>query len=184
MTPTLRSARLILTPYTPMLVTQEHVDWLNDRELVQYSEQRYREHTLRTQLDYVRHLAPSHIWVIRCNGVDIGTISAYTDDRNRTANLGILLGNRVYHGQGFAAEAWETVMQWLFSEGIHKVEAGCQANNAPMRRLAITTGMTLEGEIPGHFKVGDEYRDLCLYGRFARDSHPSLWEGVYASSAT
>lgn len=180
MTPTLRSPRLILTSYTRPLVTQEHVDWLNDRALLQYSEQQRYRHTLRSQLDYVEHVVVTHFWVIRCNGADIGTMKAYVDEHNRRANLGILLGNRLYHGQGFAAEAWETVMVWLFGEGINKIEAGCQANNNAMRRLAITTGMTLEGEIPGHFRVGDEYRDLCLYGRFARDVHPSQWEGVYA----
>src|SRR5215475_12022905 len=125
MTPALRSARLILHPHSPMLVTQEHVDWLNDKDLMKYSEQRHHEHTLRTQLDYVRAEHPSRlVWLIRCNSVDIGSMSAYVDAANQRADLGILLGRREYHGQGLAAEAWTTVIDYLFDSGLHKIECG------------------------------------------------------------
>src|SRR5262245_38422741 len=111
MTPSLRSSRLILHAHAPGPVTQEHVDWLNDKDLMRYSEQRHHEHTLRSQLDYVRaEHSQRKLWLLRCDGVDIGTLSAYVDIANKRADLGILIGRREYHGQGLAAEAWTTVI--------------------------------------------------------------------------
>lgn len=192
MTPCLYSTRLILYPYTPMLVTPEHVDWLNNRDLMQYSEQRLRPpHTMVTQMAYAKDVNPNrHVWLIRYSrleietipsgGKDIGTISAYVDEHNRTANLGILLGSREHHGMGLAAESWCAVIEWLFTEGdIHKVACGTRDDNYPMRRLATTTGMTLEAEIPGHFKVGDTWRGLVLYGRFKHESFHSEWQKMW-----
>lgn len=181
MIPTLRSARLLLRPYTPMLVQTAHVDWLNDKELMQYSEQQFFDHTMKSQIEYVRAEVPERLlWLICCNGKDIGSISVYVNERHKRANLGILLGAREYHGQGFAAEAWTTVIEHLFESGINKVEAGCRLDNERMRRLAVTTGMRLEAEIPGHFKVGDSYHGLALYGRFARDVFHSEWQQMWA----
>jgi len=163
-----------------MLVTQEHVDWLNDKELMQYSEHRHRQHDLGTQFAYTGgHHPERHLWLIRCNGADIGTLSAYVDSTNKHANLGILIGSRAHQGQGLAAEAWTTVVDYLFDEGFHKVECGCMDTNHRMRRLATTTGFTLEATIPGHFRVGDRFEGLVLYGRFKVDKYHSEWERMW-----
>src|SRR5215475_1165082 len=180
MTPALRTLRLILHPHSPMLVTEEQVTWLNNKELMQYSEQRHREHTLKTQLDYVRDEHPHrNVWLIRCNAVDMGTLSAYVDEINKRVDLGILIGRREYHGQGLAAEAWTAVIDYFFDNGFHKIECGCQDDNWPMRRLATTTGFSLEAEIPGHFKVGDRYKGLIRYGRFKQDVYHSPWDRMW-----
>lgn len=179
MTPTLRSLRLILHHYTPMLVSQQHVDWLNNQELMFFSEQRHYHHSLKSQLEYTRCFKPcDHVWVIRCGSNDVGTITAHLDDPNSTANMGILLAPES-QGQGFGTEAWTTVMEWLFSEGIRKVEAGCREDNWAMRRLALNAGMTLEAEIPGHFRVGDSAKGMALYGRFAVEPERSEWAEMW-----
>lgn len=184
MTPCLRSARLILHPYTPILVKQEHVDWLNDKDLMSYSEQRLRPHTMITQMEYAGSANPDrHLWLIRCDGVDIGSISAHVDGFNRRANLGILIGRREYQGQQMAAEAWCTVIDWLFENDIHRVECGHRGDNERMRRLAFTTGFTHEAEIPGYFRKGDSYESLVLWGRFKHDvfhsKYQKIWQAPY-----
>ncbi len=179
MTPALRSLRLLLYSYTPSLVAQEHVDWLNNPELTFYSEQRHHRHSIKTQYDYVRSFRPcDYVWLIRCGAKDIGTITAYIDALNGVSNLGILLGPS-YQGQGLATEAWLAVMDWLFAEGIRKVEAGCREDNWSMRRLALSTGMTLEAVIPGHFRVGDDAKGMALYGRFKSEPRRTEWDEMW-----
>jgi len=179
-TPVLHSQRLTLHPYTTNLVTEEHVAWLNDKELMQFSEQRHHRHTMKSQLTYVsQDLTNIMLWLFRCNGVDIGTMSAYIDPENHRVNIGILLGKQEYHGRGLATEAWKTVMEYFFDNGIHKVEAGCRSDNWAMRRLAVSAGMMLEAEIPGHFKVGGKYKGLVCYGRFKEDEYHSSWERMW-----
>lgn len=179
MTPTLRSLRLILSPYTALWVRSEHIEWLNNRDHMQFSEQRHRLHTVKSQIEFARSIPPdSHVWVVRCGATDVGTISAHSDKLNQVANMGILIGPN-HLGHGFGQEAWATVMEWLFDEGAKKVEAGCRADNAPMRRLALATGMAQEAIIPGHYRVGDERRDLVLYGRFCDSKSPSEWDTMW-----
>lgn len=193
MTYTLRTPRLVLHPYNEFAVTQQHVDWLNDRELMQYSEQRHFVHTMKSQYEYARQVkfAEDHsisdkqlLWLIQGSDgkdgyEDLGTISANIDLINKRANLGILIGSRPHQGMGLAAEAWNAVVDWLFSQNCHKVEAGCREDNWKMRRLAVTTGMTFEGQIPSHFKVGETFVDLILYGRFKTDTAQSPWNEMF-----
>lgn len=181
MTPKIETARLVLLPYTRQVVAQTHVAWLNDPVLMRYSENRHLSHTLQSQYAYVDSFpSDSYFWLIRCGKDDIGTISARRNRTNHTANLGILMGDPLYRGSGYAAEAWQAVMAWLFEHGIRKCEAGCRADNWPMRRLAITSGMMLEAEIPGHFLTETGPVGAVFYGRFADESFKSEWETMWA----
>ena len=167
--PTIRTKRLVLIPYTSENVTQEHVDWLNDPEVVRYSEQRHIRHTEVTQQIYVGWARLNgDIWIIQKDGVDIGTISMRIDKDNKTANMGILIGRKGVWGQGYASEAWKAVMHYCFAIGLRKVECGTMCSNAGMRGVALKTGMFLEGSRPKHFLLDGEPEDLILYGRQAQ----------------
>src|SRR5271170_2789340 len=105
MTPPLTTVNLVLIRYEPRLLRQQHVDWLNDPETVKYSEQRHRKHTLDTQRQYLWTFPKnSHIWLIeKTNPLQaIGTITAYIDEPNNVANMGILLGEERGQGHGLA----------------------------------------------------------------------------------
>jgi RimJ/RimL family protein N-acetyltransferase len=180
MTPALESARLVLVPYTRSLVAQEHIDWLNDRELMQYSEQRHHTHSLRSEYLWLDSFSPdSHIWLIRCGRDDIGTITAMRDRTNQTADMGILVGDELYRSSGYGAEAWQRVMRYLFEDGVRKVTCGCRGDNWRMRRLALAVGMQLEAEIEGHFLTESGPQAAAFYGRFASDAAPTEWQKMW-----
>lgn len=93
------------------MVTDQHVAWLNDPEVVRYSEQRHKRHTLETQHSYVNGVwsnPGSWIWLIcKPTPLDaIGTITAHCDENNKVANMGILIGEKTAWGQGYGSEAW------------------------------------------------------------------------------
>jgi ribosomal-protein-alanine N-acetyltransferase len=170
MTPPLSTFNLVLMPYQQRLLRQQHVDWLNDKELMKYSEQRHRKHTMETQREYLWTFPKtSHIWLIEFGPPPvpelraIGTITAYIDQPNKVANMGILLGEEKGYGHGLAA--WSAVMEFLFADGIRKVEAGCMAVNEPMRLLATKAKMNVEGVIPEHYLFEGKPCDLINYGK-------------------
>jgi ribosomal-protein-alanine N-acetyltransferase len=170
-TPALYSERLALFHYTWGDVTDRHVEWLNDPEVVRYSEQRHMLHTTSTQSDYLfnfkNHHANDHIWRISLNEADIGTITAYVDDINKVANMGILVGDKSVWGKGYGTEAWSAVMNWLFAKrDIRKVEAGFALPNTGMRRICNKSGMKYEGSRPDHFLIDGKPEYLDLYGKF------------------
>lgn len=142
-TPVLFTRRLTLDPYTVESVTERHVRWLNDPDIVVFSDQLFKRHTLKTQRAYAKTLEEDpnrHGWLLRVGGEkDIGTITA-TIDRGRVADMGILLGEE--YEQGYATEAWLVVMQWLLADaGMKLVTCGCRKGNVSMRLLAQRVGM-------------------------------------------
>lgn len=171
--PTLRllTDRLIIVPYYPDMVKQEHVAWLNDPVVVEYSEQRHMKHTEDTQRAYCAAMDrdSSHLWLIRtrANGhsLDIGTMTAYIDKPNQVCDMGILIGEKSEWGKGYGIEAWLRVMQAMFDEGMRKVEAGCMAENLRMIWICQRSLMVFEGERKGHFLLNGKPVDMVLYGR-------------------
>ena len=143
-----------------------HITWLNDKELMRYSEQRHRQHTPESQCEYLKGFdnVTSFIWnIIRCEDHLIGTITAYIDHDNEIANVGILIG---WPRQGYGTEAWQCVCNWVLVNWVRKVECGCMRSNHGMRRICEKTGMSLEAQRRDHFLFEGKPEDLLLYGRW------------------
>lgn len=165
--------RLHLTPgYRPL---SEHIKWLNDKELMKWSEQRYQKHVHRTQGHFLTTALMNNnpwIWDIRKfvgefmgPSIPIGTVHAYCEERHKRVDMGILLG-REYHGQGYAAEAWSAVYGYLGSRhGFRKFEAGTVDGNTPMVKLLMRQGWTPEARRENHFIIDGEPRALVLFGK-------------------
>ena len=166
--PTLNAARLVLKGATK--ATQTEVVWLRDPEVVRYSEQRHKEHTLSTQLRYVTSFK-GFLWGIYelRNHIHIGNLSAALDGENNIADVGILIGDKNYWQKGYGLEAWKTACSWLLDgDGgrIRKLEAGCMANNIGMRRILDKSGFKLEGERLNHFLFESMPVGMVYYGKF------------------
>jgi len=137
--------RLILDPFRVDAVTDQYVGWLNNPSVVRYSEQRHRTHTRESCLDYVNSIdhESAHLWRILVKSErHIGNISAHRDSDNRSADIGIMIGDVSEWGKGYGEEAWTAVMDWLLQSGAEIVSAGAMETNAGMLRIFQKTGMT------------------------------------------
>jgi RimJ/RimL family protein N-acetyltransferase len=155
--PAIRTTRLVMTPFAERHLTHRYVAWLNDRELMRYSEQRHKTHTLESCRAYWRSFAdtPNYFWAIEETTNDlghIGNINAYVDQKNGLADLGILIGSSQAKGQGYGQEAWAGVCDFLFQEiGLRKITAGTLALNRAMLSLARKVGMVEDGVRRKHY---------------------------------
>jgi len=94
----------------------------------------------------------------------IGTCSLVVrDPANRTGSLGILLDRR-YHHRGLAVEAGQAGVRFGFEVlGLHRLTAGCAAQNLASARLMERLGMRREGHlIASHWQKG-VWHDWLLY---------------------
>jgi len=172
-TPSLATPRLRLEPFAPEHLTAGYVAWLNDPGTMRFSENRHRRHTRESCAGYVQSFAgsPHHLWAILA--VDrgprhIGNINAYVDPPNRVADIGILIGERACHGQGFGGEAWAAVQDWLLTAaGMRKVTGGAMADNLAMVAVFRRSGMHEEGRRSRQFLRDGLEVDLVYYARFA-----------------
>jgi RimJ/RimL family protein N-acetyltransferase len=145
----------------------EIVEWLRNPEVVRYSEQRHRGHSMVTQRAYINSLADldSYLGIWNENTL-IGTLSVQMDEPNKVANVGLMIGEASKWGQGYGLEAWTAVCDRLFATGVRKVEAGCMACNLGMMGICTQYGMTEEGRQADHFNVNGSYIDLVHWGKF------------------
>lgn len=141
------------------------VGWLNDPEIMRYSEQRHKHHTEESQQHYIQD-GPDLFREIYAGDRLIGTISAYIDEPNSVADVGILIGDKSIWGQGYGAEAWIAFCNHLFLHNIRKIEAGTMNTNARMIGIFRKSGMQFEGFRDGHFLCDGEPVHMVLWGKF------------------
>lgn len=140
--------------------------WLNDPEVVKYSEQRHTEHATEFQETFMYMRGDSYFGIY-LNEVIIGTINFYQDKYNKIVDVGIMIGDKTQWGKGYGYEAWECVCDDLLSNGIRKIEAGCMFLNKPMLGIFRKYNMIFEGTRREHFLINGKTTNMVLYGKFA-----------------
>lgn len=175
MPPVLETPRLLLLPFPDELLTDTYVGWLNDPEVVRFSEQRHMTHTRESCRDFIASFAgtPHGLWAIRDKTRGrhhIGNISTDVDPHTGTGDIRILIGDRAAWGTGLGAEAWMAVMAHLFDDlGLAQVTAGTLAGNAGMLRIMEKSGMRETHRRPGPTPVDDRVMDMIYARRRAQD---------------
>src|SRR5262249_9738362 len=124
---------IVLSKHNPEHI-DEMVGWLNDPEIVRYSEQRHKRHTHQTQREYIT-THPGVFLEIHNDEHFIGTISAYIDSNNMVADVGILIGCKFIWGKGCGTQAWFLFCDLLLKSNVRKIEAGHMASNHGMSRI-------------------------------------------------
>lgn len=159
--------RITLRVLTEATTPSVLIDWLNDRAYMGYSEQRHRRHTSESQAAYVRSFdgTPNHLWAVIAPEGFVGTITAYVDVPNRTADLGLLIGP-LYRGCHYGREAWALACEQLCDHGVRKLTAGTAASNTGMRAILSATGFHEEARLVGHLLLEDIATDMVLYARW------------------
>lgn len=129
-------------------ITDEYIRWLNDPNVVKYSNQRFRQHNQETCLTYLKSFENSdHIFIAIYQDLKfIGTMTAYISKIHQTADMGIMIGDRQYWGKGVGKDAWITLMQGLFDQfQLRKITGGTLRCNKAMVNIMISSGMQPDG---------------------------------------
>ncbi len=146
------TVRLRIEPFAEQHLTLRYVSWLNDPEVVRFSEQRFKTHTLESCRDYMQSFAntTNHFWALVARDVKlghIGNMNAYVDEVHKVADVGILIGEKQAWKQGLGLEAWSAVCKWLLDKGgMRKVTAGTLSINDDMLCLMRRGGMVEDAQ--------------------------------------
>ncbi|TQI76030.1 [SSU ribosomal protein S5P]-alanine acetyltransferase [Bosea sp. AK1] len=90
----------------------------------------------------------------------------------QACTLGYWMGRR-HAGKGHMTEAVRGAVRFAFSDlALHRVEAACQPNNEPSRRLLERVGFRHEGLARAYLKINGNWADHLLYGVLASDVPP------------
>lgn len=158
------TSRLVLKKHDRLYTSLEReIGWLSDEKVTKYSEQRHKDHSFTSQLEYINSFKPyDHYYQIWLGEKHIGSVSAYVDPPNRVADMGIMIGDRSEWGKGYGLEAWRGLMSILLSISMRKLEAGCMETNEAMQSIFDRSGLHYEGLRKNHFIGGES---LIFYGK-------------------
>lgn len=96
----------------------------------------------------------------------VGDLGVNLHDNRMQAELGFTLAPD-RQGHGYAAEAVRAVLDDLFTRGLRRVSAECDARNARSARLLERVGFLPEGRRPEFTWVKGEWTDDLLFGLLA-----------------
>lgn len=163
--------RVRLCPFAESDITVDYIRWLNDPEVVRFSNQRFRHHDEESCLDYLRTFADSDNLFVAIRLCDdkrlIGTMTAYVSSHHGTADMGLLIGERGLWGQGFGLEAWNLFLDYLLSDRkLRKITAGTLRCNLGMIRIMERSGMRIEAVRSQQELVDGEPQDVLYFAKF------------------
>ena len=171
----IKTIRLTLEPFTDRHISEVIVDWLNDTEVVRYSDNRHHIHSIDSARAYLRLFvdSPNFYWAIIVNGESplmIGSITAYVDVNNLVADVGILIGDKTYWGGGYGSEALSGALSWLCTERcIRKITVGTMVLNAGMLGIMRKLGMREEGRKERYYLFNGLEVDMICGSIFSKD---------------
>ena len=88
---------ILLREFSKQHITPSYINWLNNPEVLRYSNQRFRKHTYESCLEYLITFANSHnkFFLIeeRNSGNPLGTLTIYFNMHHQTADIGVMVGD-------------------------------------------------------------------------------------------
>lgn len=173
----LHGVAIYLRSLNPDDASPAYLSWLCDPEITRYLEVRFMpSQTIEKLCDYINVNADSSENLLLGIFLDaddshIGNIKLGPVDWNhRTADIGLLIGDRLQWGKGFATEAIKIVSQYAFhTMGLVKLTAGCYAENRGSINAFIKAGYFLDGMRASQWRVGNRRQDGILLGKVNLD---------------
>jgi len=166
----LTSERLMINSFADSDISAQYIGWLNDPELMKFSEQRHKFHSQASCLQYLQSFknTANHFLAIKSSssGELLGTMTVYIDTHNATADMGILVG-KAYSNTGIGTEAWALVQnELLTSSSIRKITAGTLKINIGMLSIMQKNKMVSDGVRKSQHLVKGEPTDIIYKAKF------------------
>lgn len=163
--------KVILRSFRIADITDDFVSFLNNTKVVRYSNQRFIRHTPESCLNYMKSFTDTDSIYLaiedKDNGELLGTMTAYIDINHKTADIGILIGNRNVWGKGIGTESWGLLMNFLFSSAdIRKVTGGTLKDNIGMINIMKKNGMTHEATQVAQEIIDNKPIDMLYFSKF------------------
>lgn len=152
-------------------VGDNYYNWMNDKEVTRYLESGFFPNSIEQLREYVvsKQNDRNNVFlaiVLKGSGNHIGNIKLGPIDWiHRTADVGIIIGDKNCWGEGYATEAIRLVVQYGFNVlNLHKITAGCYSSNQGSARAFQKAGFEVEGLRRQQFFFNNKYIDLVLLG--------------------
>jgi ribosomal-protein-alanine N-acetyltransferase len=167
----IKGNKVFLKPFLVDHINDEYIGWLNDKNVMRFSNQRFFVHTFNSCILYKASFEGTNNLFVGIHRLSddklIGTLTAYFSIHHGTVDVGIMIGDSSLWGKGFGLDAWVTFTNWLLVlKGIRKLTAGTLACNLGMIKLMERSGMILEATRKSQEIFEGRPEDILYYAKF------------------
>jgi [ribosomal protein S5]-alanine N-acetyltransferase len=153
-------------------ISDNYISWLNDKEVVRYSNQRFLNHTVESSRNYLKgFLDTNNIYMAiedKKTKELFGSITAIIQINHGVADIGLMIGNKNSWGRGVGSEAWALMMDFLFSQcNIRKITGGTLKVNTGMARIMKKNLMIHEATRKNQELIDGKPVDMLYFCKFA-----------------
>ena len=162
--------KTVLTFFCKKDINNKYLSWLKDRNNLKYSNNKYKTFNYKNLQKYFLtfdYKINFFFKICTLDNIFIGTLSCYTNKIHNYANIGLLIGDKKYQGQGFGLDAWNSAISFLFKKKkIRKISAGTMDNNFSMKKIFIKSGMKFEARFKKQEFFKKNYVDVVYFSIF------------------
>lgn len=156
--------------------------WINDREVARFLILRYPQ-SVEEEREWLRSTPRAgffgvHLAIETNDGVHIGNIDLRNvHPENRTAELGVMVGDKRYWSRGYGSDAVRTLTRFAFGMmNLQRVHLQTYEYNIRAQHAFAKAGYKEEGRLRRHLFVDGRYWDVvlmgCLRDEFEADDAP------------
>lgn len=168
----LTSNGLLLRSLNSSDATLRYLSWLADPEVTRYLELRFLTFSIKNLIDFIDSINRSEdslmlgIFLLadgsHIGNIKLGPINAH----HKTAEIGLLIGDRDQWGKGYATIAIKLLSDFAFMRlGLYKLTAGCYRSNQGSHHAFLKAGYVEEGCRIAQFSIEDVREDAILLGK-------------------
>ena len=176
----LRGKRVGLRALDKSDIGPRYLTWLQDRDITRHLETGAFPLTLDDLHRYYAHFAAPSAAPPACVFFAIQHLATSEHIGNiklepihwlhRTATLGLVIGDKRFHGQGLGEEATRLCLRYAFERlGLRKVSLGVLASNTRAFQLYRRLGFVVEGCKRQEYWSDGAYHDAHVMGLFAHE---------------
>ena len=144
-------------------------DWLNDLDVTKYQNKGIFYNTREKQREYCNKMANSENDVLfaiidKETDTHIGCVGLHNIDWvHRSANLGIIIGEKRFWDRGYGKKAWNMITyHGLFVLNLHRIYADVMVENVASIICAEYSGFRREGVVLDKYFKNGEYHDAVM----------------------
>lgn len=150
-------------------IGQNYLNWMNDPEITQYLESRWKSYNISDLQNFVGKINESNSEFIfgiflKSDNIHIGNIKIGNINQiHRYGDIGLIIGERQCWGKGYATDSIILATKYAFEElNLNKIIAGMYVNNIGSYKAFIKAGYTEVGVFKNHVFFKGKYIDQYI----------------------
>ena len=169
MLPSSSKGKIILKKISSKNISLDYIKWMNDLEVVQFTEQKHIKHTRKNISFFLKKTNKdnfSEIYGIFYEKILIGTIKiGKINNLHKTAEISYIIGNKKFWNKGIATIVVKKICDYIFKNlKLKKILAGTYGVAKSSQRILIKNGFKLEAVLKKQIFFKNKRIDLHFYG--------------------